>query len=149
MDFYILLIAIKHFNGKHIVDIPTKLDQRTVKGLSIEFSVSEDQDDEEFPYWILFGFFGHEATRTQLYSKTLFYIPITTETFEFFQNNYKKLRLKKFTNKIHDKFNLDTKLVETWCGIDIQFEFADRYKNETFDFAAIGNYVFDYLGLVV
>lgn len=80
---------------------------------------------------------------------TIFYIPIITETFEFFKNNYKKLRLKKFTNKVHDKFNLDVKLVETWCSIGIQFEFADTYQNETFDFAEIGNYVFDYLGLVV
>jgi hypothetical protein len=44
---------------------------------------------------------------------------------------------------------LDVKLVETWCSVRIQFEFVDTYKNETFDFAAIGNYVFDYLGLVV
>ena len=80
---------------------------------------------------------------------TIFYVPITTETFEFFKNNYKKLRLKKFTNKVHDKFNLDVKLVETWCSVGIQFEFADTYQNETFDFAEIGSYVFDYLGLVV
>lgn len=138
-------------NGKHIVDIPTNLDQRTIKGLSIEFSLSEDEDDEEFPYWILFHFFGNMSTYypRQPYSSTIFYIPITTETFEFFKNNYKKLRLKKFTNKVHNKFNLDAKLFETWCSVGIQFEFADRYKDETFDFAEIGNYVFDYLGLVV
>ena len=138
-------------NGKHIVDISTNLDQRTIKGLSIEFSLSEDEDDEEFPYWILFHFFGNMYTYypRQPYSSTIFYIPITTETFEFFKNNYKKLRLKKFTNKVHNKFNLDAKLFETWCSVGIQFEFADRYKDETFDFAEIGNYVFDYLGLVV
>jgi hypothetical protein len=40
---------------------------------------------------------------------------------------------------------LDVKLVETWCSVGIQFEFVDTYKNETFDFAEIGNCVFDYL----
>lgn len=52
----------------------------------------------------------------------------------FFKNNYKKLRLKKFTNKVHDKFNLDVKLVETWCSVVVQFEFVDSSRDETFDF---------------
>ena len=141
-----------NLNGKHIVDVPTNCDQQTIKGLSIEFAPSEDEDDEEFPYSILFHVFGYMSTgfcSRQPCLNTIFYIPITTETFEFFKNNYKKLRLKKFTNKVHNKFNLDVKLVETWCSVGIQFEFADTYKNETFDFTEIGNCVFDYLGLVV
>ena len=50
-----------HLNGKHIVDVPN-LDQRTIKGFSIEFAPSEDEDDEEFPYWIVFQFFGNMST---------------------------------------------------------------------------------------
>lgn len=143
-------LKTRQLNGKHIVDIPN-LDQQTIKELFIMFTVSEDEDDEESPYWILFQFFGNMSTYypRQPYHSTIFYIPITTETFEFFKNNYKKLRLKKFTNKVHNKFNLDAKLFETWGSVGIQFEFVDTYKNETFDFAEIGNCVFDYLGLVV
>lgn len=139
-----------HLNGKHIIDIPN-FNLLSIQGLAIEFTESEDEDDEEFPYWITFDGFGKMGEHfnfRQPYSNTIFYLPITTDTFEFFKNNYKKLRLKKFTKKVHDKFNLDTKLVETRCGIQIQLEFVDYSKDETFDFAEIGNYVFD-LGLVV